>query len=155
MNTSKSDNKTLTIELFKVDMSSKGLSTCSACDKIKGNLNESVTSVESLLAELGFQVKIQETIVKTESEAQKYDLVASPTIQVGSFRYHPDHKGLGEEKRWKWNGHVFSFPPKEVLIEVILRGFLGEKKENEYPEITPYVEQFFTDKITADTCSCG
>ncbi|MEX2362839.1 MAG: hypothetical protein WD597_04415, partial [Balneolaceae bacterium] len=81
---------------------------------------------------------------RTEEEARTHRITASPTIRIGNFDLFPEHAGEeSEERAWSWKNETFSEPGREIFIEAILRGYLGEVKQKEKKEISPYVMQFF------------
>lgn len=156
MNNSKVLNNSIQVQLLQVDMSSKGVSACSACDTIVQKLHSAIEAVRPLFAQLGYKIGFEEVSIDTTKDAQKHNFVASPTIRVNGFDFFPDHdKELSEKRIWTWRGQAFSAPSKEVFIEIILYAYLEvDKKENE-SEISPYVEQFLDKRSISQSTCCG
>lgn len=137
-------------------MSKKGIPSCSSCDTILQKLDQAIHAVEPLLADLDVEIKKEIITIRTEKEARTHQIVASPTIRTGRFDLFPEHPGRESEERiWSWKGSRYTDPTREVLIETILRGFLGEIHQEKKEEISPYVTQFFHNQLeTVGTEGC-
>jgi hypothetical protein len=147
--------KTLQIQFYQADMSKKGVSSCSSCDTLQQKLDQAIRAVEPLLADLGVEIRKEIITIQTEIEAKTHQIVASPTIRIAGFDLFPEHPNPESEERiWSWKGSSFSEPTREVLVESILRGFLGEIHQAKKAEISPYVMQFF-DKQTETVNAVG
>lgn len=142
--------KTLIINFYQADMSSKGISACAACDTVQQKLNNAVDSLKPLLSSLNTEI-VQNTItIHTEKDAEMHKVFASPTIRVGTFDYYPEHEDLSEKRTWMWKGETYSEPTENVFSEVILRGYIGDIQQEIPTEISPYVKQFLNRKPVSE-----
>ena len=106
---------------------------------------------------LDCEIFFKSTSVKTIEDAEKAQIIASPTIRVGNLDFYPNHATDKSEKReWTWNSLTTSEPTKETLIEVLLKGYFEPKKELEKMEMSAYILQYLNkEMITSSDCSCS
>ncbi|WP_159076331.1 DUF2703 domain-containing protein [Flagellimonas amoyensis] len=146
----------LRVTLFQVGMPTTGEGTCSACDSVQGVLLSAIQEVQELFDHLNCEILFSSTMIKTIEEAEKAHIVASPTIRVGNLDFHPEHlEDSPEAREWVWNGATMGEPNKEILIEVLLKGYFEPK--NDHGEITlyPYILKHLKGEVTADSnCGC-
>lgn len=137
-------------------MSNKGISSCSSCDTTQQKLDQAIVAVEPLLTNLGVEIKKEIITIQTEEEARTHQIVASPTIRTGHFDLFPEHPNPESEKRiWSWKGSKYPDPTREVLIESILKGYLGDFHQAREVEISPYLIQFLdkqSETVTSEGC---
>ncbi|AWW29398.1 hypothetical protein DN752_04145 [Echinicola strongylocentroti] len=148
--------KVLKVELFQVEMPSNENNSCSACDNVHDELVSAIQDVQKLFDNLDCKILFKSTTVKTIEEAEKAQIIASPTIKVGNFYFYPNHStGNSDIREWIWNGLTKPEPTKEMLIEILLKGYL--LKEEQYKkEISPYVLKYLEEnKLTNSDCRCS
>lgn len=147
----------LKVEFIQVEMSSNANNSCTACDTVQGKLASAIQNVQKLFDNLDCEIFFKSTTVKTIEEVEKAQIVASPTIRVGNFDFYPYHPTDSSEKReWTWNGLTMLEPNKKTLIEVLLKGYFEQKKENEKKELSPYILKHLKEsKLTKSNCGCS
>jgi hypothetical protein len=93
---------------------------------------------------MNVETKKENITIRTEKEAIANRITASPTIRTGRFDLFPEHShSESEERIWAWKCDRYAEPTMEVLIESILRGYLGNIEQKEQSDISPYIVQFF------------
>ncbi|WP_276167357.1 DUF2703 domain-containing protein [Zobellia alginiliquefaciens] len=149
--------KVLKVEFIQVEMPSNENNSCSACDTVQGKLVSAIQEVQKLFDNLDCEIFFKSTSVKTIEEAEKAQIIASPTIRVGNLDFYPNHATSKSEKReWTWNGLTTSEPTKEMLMEVLLKGYFEPKKELEKKEMSAYILQYLNkEKVTNSDCGCS
>lgn len=149
--------KVLKVELIQVEMTANENNSCSACDTVQGKLVSAIQEVQKLFDNLDCEIFFKSTTVKTIEEAEKAQVIASPTIRVGNLGFYPKHETDHSEKReWTWKGLIMSEPTKETLIEVLLKGYFEPKKESEKMEMSPYILKYLNESQQAKTdCGCS
>lgn len=147
--------KTLHVELFQVEMSANENNSCSACVTVQDKLISAIQDVQKLFDRIDLEIFFKSTTIKTVGEAQKAQIIASPTIRVGNLDFYPEHlKESSETRKWIWNGLTMSEPEIETLIEVVLKGYFEPKRENDKKEISPYIFKHLNAEETEQS-SCG
>jgi hypothetical protein len=147
--------KTLKINFYQVDMSSEGISTCSACDTVQQKLKNAIDSIKPYLSSLNTEIEQNTITIYSENDAEKHKVYASPTIRVGTFDYYPEHENLSENRIWRWKGETYPEPTEKIFSEVILRGYLGDIQQETPAKISPYLMQFLNRKpISEPAASC-
>ncbi|MEN7550036.1 DUF2703 domain-containing protein [Rapidithrix thailandica] len=147
----------LRVEFFQVEMTTNANNSCSACDTVQNKLISAIQDVQKLFDKLGCEIFFTSTTVKTIEEAEKAQITASPTIRVGNLDFYPKHLTNGSEKReWTWNGLTMPEPSKEILIEVLLKGYFEPKKENGKKGVSSYVLKYLSEsELTKSNCGCS
>lgn len=122
------ERRALEVELLYLD-----LETCDRCQSTDGNLREAVLDVRKILGPAGVDVALKEIHVTTEEQAKALAFVGSPTIRVRgrdlAFEVKENPCGscsdiAGRDIRcraWSWQGKEYSAPPKEMLVDALLR----------------------------------
>lgn len=147
----------LKVEFIQVEMSNDTNSSCSACDTVQGKLTLAIQEVQMLFDQIGCEILLKSTTVKNIEEAEKAQIIASPTIRVGHLDFYPNHINDKSEKReWTWKGLTMSEPTKETLIEVLLKGYFEPRKESEKMEMSPYILKCLNESQQVKTdCGCS
>lgn len=147
----------LKVEFIQIEMPTNVNNSCSACDTVQGKLVSAIQDVQKLFDNLDCEIFFKSTTVKTIEEAEKAQIVASPTIRVGNFDFYPNHPTDSSEKReWIWNGLTVPEPNKKTLIEVLLKGYFEPKKGNEKKELSPYILKHLSESgLTKSNCGCS
>lgn len=115
---------------LEVDMSSSGKKSCGACDITRSRLNAALDLAHPVLAEAGYEVKVNQVVVTTEEQARELDFVGSPTLRVAGSEVVPRHVPESEERLWSWGGKEFSEPPVGLFLNLILQSLSADKTAN-------------------------
>lgn len=148
--------KTLTIQLLQIEMPENRNSSCTVCSGVNQKLDQAILALKPLLDELNVEIKKEIITIRTAQEARTHRITSSPTIRTGHFDLFPEHPHPESEQRiWTWKGNRYPEPTREILIEAILRGYLGKIEQKNQVNISPYVMQFFehqAEPASADGC---
>lgn len=148
-----SEKKRITIDFLYLD-----LSVCNRCQGAETNLEEAVDEVSRVLESAGYEIIINKVNITTKELALQYQFISSPTIRINGTDIAIDVQEsnckdcgdlCGEEvecRVWVYNGVEYTKPPKEFIINAILKEVYSEKKE--YPNEEDYkipenLERFF------------
>ena len=138
---------------------------CSRCQDTEKALDEAVSSVAVVLGAAGYEVKVNKVNITTKELAIQYQFISSPTIRVNGNDIAIELKeSLCEDcgtlcgddvdcRVWIYNGIEYTVPPKELIVDAILREVYGEKKDS--PNLEAYhlpenLEVYFTAKSRKD-----
>jgi hypothetical protein len=133
--------RALEVELLYLD-----LETCDRCQGTDGNLREAVREVMKILGPAGVDVVLREIHVATEEQAKALAFTSSPTIRVMgrdlAFEVKENPCGSCSDiagrditcRAWTWQGREYSTPPKELLVDALLRqAYLHPEGRKERP----------------------
>lgn len=147
--------KQLKVEFFQVEMSTDNAGSCSACETVQTKLVSAIQQVQKLFHQFGNEIIFKQKNIETIEEAQKENIIASPTIRVGHLDFYPKHlSDYNESREWHWNGQTFNELDKGTLIEVILKGYLAPYSEKKRQEISSYVQKHLKDGEQKKNCGC-
>lgn len=145
--TSTGESHTLNVTFLEVDMSSAGESSCGECDTTHQCLDGAIAVVEPLFRELGIEIQVKRELVKTAQQARELNFQASPTIRVEGHNLTPEHQEDGS-CLWTWYGERTTNPPKAMIIDTLLRGYVQSTPANQpakaAAELHPYLQQFLS-----------
>jgi len=125
----------------QIDFLYLDLSVCQRCQKTENNLMAAIDEVSEVLKASGIEVRVNKININSRALAIKHAFVSSPTIRINGKDIvlemcETDCKDCGElcgEKvvcrSWIYKGVEYSEPPKEMLVEAILRNIGGQEKE--------------------------
>jgi len=141
-------NKKLTIDFLYLD-----LNTCERCMGTDQNLDESLKEVSGVLSAAGFDLLVNKVNINTKELACQYEFVSSPTIRINGKDIALELKEstckdcgdiCGDQvdcRVWTYNGEEYNSPPKELIINAILKEIYGggsseihDKKSYQLPE---------------------
>lgn len=147
--------KQLNVELLQVEMSSEENSaSCDTCDVVHNYLTQAVRDVQNLFNELGCEIVLSKKRINTVTEANQENIIATPTVRVGSFDFYPKHlSAFNEEREWNWNNKKINELDKSVLIEVILKGYLETQSNKQDLEISTYVQKYLKNGKENNCCT--
>lgn len=147
----------LKVEFIQVEMSANANNSCLACDTVQSKLISAIQQVQKLFDNLDCEILFKSSTIKTIQEAEKAQIVASPTIRVGNFEFYPEHLSDNSEKReWTWNGATTSEPDKKTLIEALIWGYFEPERENQKKNLSPYIKRYLNkSEATKDNCGCS
>lgn len=133
---SKDNEKQLLIEFLYLD-----LSVCERCQGTDKNLEEAIQDVSGVLKFAGFDVIINKVNITSIELAEKYEFLSSPTIRINgkdiamevkesSCKDCGDLCGENVDCRiWTYDGIDYTQPPKELIINAILKEVYGNKTD--------------------------
>ncbi|NYE58413.1 DUF2703 domain-containing protein [Carboxydothermus ferrireducens] len=120
------------------------LNVCERCQETDNTLESAIDDVKHVLEMAGIEVVVNKINVINEELAKKYRFVSSPTIRINGKDIQLEVKEnscqscgdlCGDEincRVFVYKGQEYTSPPKEMIIEAILREvFGGNEKENQ------------------------
>jgi len=125
-------------------------------------LDEAVSSVAVVLSAAGYEVKVNKVNIATTELAIQFRFVSSPTIRVNGNDIAVELKeSVCEDcgalcgdtvdcRVWVYNGVEYTAPPKELIVDAILREVYGgersEPKREAY-QLPVNLETYFVAKV--------
>ncbi|NLV59354.1 MAG: DUF2703 domain-containing protein [Clostridiales bacterium] len=138
---------------------------CGRCQNTEASLDEAVASVAVVLDVAGYEVTVHKVNIATRELAIRHRFVSSPTIRVNGNDIAVELKeSLCEDcgdlcgdsvdcRVWVYNGVQYTSPPKELIVNAILREVYGtshgEPKQEPY-QLPENLETYFTAKARKD-----
>lgn len=134
--TAQTTNQRLTIEFLYLD-----LSECERCKGANQQLEEALSLMAPVLDASGFDTMVRKLHVQSERQAAALGFIVSPTIRVNgrdiqlNWRQTPCDscsKDCATEvscREWEYRGHWYTVPPKELIIQAILREVYGHEEK--------------------------
>lgn len=128
----KEDRKQLVIDFLYLD-----LSVCTRCKGAENSLDEALKEVSKVLESTGVDVKVNKINVDTKQLAATHKFLSSPTIRVNGHDIQMNFKeSLCEScgdlcgdtvdcRVWIYQGKEYTEPPKEMIVEGILKAVYG------------------------------
>lgn len=111
--------------------------TCVRCRETEENLEEAVDDVAALLKRAGWQVQVRFFHVQSAAQAEELHFLSSPTIRINgrdiALEVRENACGCcgdlaGEDidcRVWLWQGREYEAPPRELLVDAMLRHVYG------------------------------
>lgn len=124
----KQERKQITIDFLYLD-----LSICERCQGTETNLEAAINEVSTVLKAAGYDIVMNKINITSKEMAIKYMFISSPTIRVNGHDIEVEIKETAckdcgdlcgdsvECRVWIYNGEVFNEPPKELIINAILK----------------------------------
>ena len=113
-------------------------SVCMRCRQTESLLDEAVAEIREELERAGVSVRVRKIHVQSEAQAVRLGFSSSPMIRVNGRDIQPDVKEsrcescgdlCGENdiacRVWTYRDKEYTAPPKEMIIEAILRAVDG------------------------------
>ncbi len=138
---------------------------CGRCQDTEAALDEAVFSVAVVLDAAGYAVTVNKANIVTRELAIQHRFVSSPTIRVNGNDIAVELKesvceDCGELcgdtvdcRVWVYNGVEYTAPPKELIVNAILREVYnttqGEPKQESY-QLPANLETYFAAKARKD-----
>jgi len=136
------------------------LTLCDRCRGTEKALADAVADAGRILEPIGIDVTLKSTQVTTPEQARQLAFVSSPTIRVMGRDAAIDVREnfcagcsslCGSDiscRVWTWQGRPYSVPPKELLLDAILRdAYLHPSGTREVPPpfdaLPENLERFF------------
>ena len=117
------------------------LTVCERCQGAETNLERAVDEVSAVLNAAGYEVVVNKVNVNTKELAIKHRFISSPTIRIDGSDIALEVKesvckdcgdlcgdGNVECRVWVYEGSEYNEPPKEMIVNAILKKVYGEKK---------------------------
>jgi glutaredoxin len=153
--------KTVRIDFLYLDTT-----VCGRCQGTEKALDDAVADVSTVLNAAGYEVHVNKANIATRELAQQYRFISSPTIRVNGQDIALElAENLCEDcgelcgddvdcRVWVYNGVEYTIPPKEMIVDAILRGVYGGKQScqeaAEY-SLPPNLEKYFAAKAIKDS----
>jgi hypothetical protein len=154
------EKKPLNIDFLYLDTT-----VCGRCQDTEKALDEAVSSVAVVLNAAGYDVKVNKVNIITKELAVQHRFVSSPTIRVnGSDIAMELRESVCEDcgelcgdtvdcRVWVYNGMEYTAPPKELIVNAILREVYNPREG--VPEQEPFrlpenLESYFAAKARKD-----
>lgn len=127
--------KTIAIDFLYLDTT-----ICGRCKNTEKALDKAVSSVAGVLNAAGYEVEVNKVNITTKELAVKYQFVSSPTIRVNGNDIAVELQetvceDCGELcgdtvdcRVWVYNGVEYAAPPKELIVDAILREVYSAKQ---------------------------
>jgi len=137
---------------------------CGRCQDTEKTLDEAVSSVAVVLSAAGYEVKVNKVNITTRELAIQYQFISSPTIRVNGNDIVELKESVCEDcgtlcgdtvdcRVWVYNGIEYSAPPKELIVDAILREVYSPKQggpEQEAYQFPANLEAYFSAKACKD-----
>lgn len=113
------------------------LTTCERCQGAESSLDEAIKDVASVLNAAGYDVKVNKVNISSEELAKEYKFLSSPTIRINGVDIalevkESECKECGDLcgdsvdcRVWEYEGIEYTEPPKEMIINAILKAVYG------------------------------
>lgn len=149
-------------KLISIDFLHLDTNVCGRCQDTEKALDEAVSSVAVVLNAAGYEVKVN---ITTRELASQYQFVSSPTIRIDGNDIAVELKeSLCEDcgtlcgdnvdcRVWVYNGIEYTAPPKELIVDAILRKVYGTKQSEQRREsyrLPENLESYFLAKSGKD-----
>lgn len=133
-------------KLIEIDFLYLDLSVCERCQGTEINLDEAIKDVSIVLKAAGFDIRINKINITTKELAVKYQFVSSPTIRINGSDIAMEIKenackdcgdlcGDNVDCRvWTYDGVEYNEPPKEFIINSILKEVYSDKLDDKNQE---------------------
>lgn len=152
--------KTIAIDFLYLDTT-----VCGRCQNTEKALDEAVFDVAAVLNAVGYEVKVNKVNVTTRELAIQFQFVSSPTIRVnGKDIAVKLRESVCEDcgelcgdtincRVWVYNGVEYTAPPKELIVNAILREVYsineGEPEHEAY-RLPENLETYYVAKAQRD-----
>lgn len=153
------------VKQINIDFLYLDTTVCGRCQDTEKALDEAVSSVAVVLNAAGYEFKVNKVNISTRELAVQYQFVSSPTIRVNGNDIAVELRetvceDCGELcgdtvdcRVWVYNGVEYTAPPKELIVDAILREVYNAKQGK--PERAAYqlpenLETYFVAKARKD-----
>jgi glutaredoxin len=126
--------KNLDIDFLYLD-----LNACERCIGTGDTLDEALQDVTSVLKASGYTVNLRKTNITTKALAEQFEFRSSPTIRINGKDIAMDVKETAcrdcgdlcgdsvDCRAWEHNGTLYDQPPKELIVDAIMRSVYGSR----------------------------
>lgn len=150
---------------IKIDFLYLDTTVCGRCRDTEKALDEAVAGVAAVLSAAGYEVWVNKVNITTRESAVRYQFISSPTVRVNGNDIAVElRESVCEDcgelcgdtvdcRVWVYNGVEYTAPPKELIVDAILREVYNAKRGE--PERAAYrlpanLETFFAAKALKD-----
>lgn len=152
-------------KLINIDFLYLDTTVCGRCQGTEKALDEAVSSVAVVLNAAGYEVKVNKVNITTKELAIQYQFISSPTIRVNGNDIAVElRESVCEDcgelcgdtvdcRVWVYNGVEYTAPPKELIVDAILREVYNPKQgepEREAYHLPANLEAYFSAKACKD-----
>ena len=138
---------------------------CGRCQDTEKALDDAVSSVAVVLNAAGYEVKVNKVNIITRELAIQYQFVSSPTIRVNGNDISVElRESVCEDcgelcgdtvdcRVWVYNGVEYTSPPRELIVDAILREVYNPNQgepEREAYQLPENLETYFIAKAHKD-----
>lgn len=138
------------------------LSVCERCLGTESNLDKAVNEVSVVLKAAGFDVVVNKVNINSKELAIEYKFISSPTIRINGYDIISEVKESSckecgdlcgddvECRVWEYDGIEYNEPPKEMIVNSILKEVYGQKslvKTSDEEYVLPKNLEVFFDGI--------
>ena len=150
------ENKEINIDFLYLD-----LSICERCQSTEDSLGKAIEDVSAVLKAAGYDITVNKIHISTKELAIKYEFISSPTIRINGTDIALELKEsnckdcgdlCGDDsidcRVWIYEGKEYTSPPKEMIINAILKEVYNpssEIKKQEY-KLPDNLNTFFNQK---------
>lgn len=140
-------SKNIVVDLLYLD-----LSVCTRCQDTESSLDDSLSDVVTLLENIGKKIQLNKIHIETKEQAIKHHFLSSPTIRVNGRDIQMEVKenhcstcssltsGASVDCRlWIYNDKKYTVPPKEMIIDEILKEIYSPKNSDSLEVQTEHV----------------
>lgn len=150
---------------IEIDFLYLDTTVCGRCQDTEKALDEAVASVTAVLNAAGYRVDVNKVNITTRELAIQYQFISSPTIRVNGNDIAVELRETVCEdcgdlcgdtvdcRVWVYNGVEYTAPPKELIVDAILREVYSPKKdetEHKAYKLPKNLETYFVSKVHKD-----
>jgi glutaredoxin len=143
---------------------------CGRCQDTEKALDEAVVGVAAVLGAAGYEVRVNKVNIATRELAVRHRFISSPTIRVNGRDIAVELResvcgDCGELcgdsvdcRVWVYHGAEHTSPPKELIVDAILREVYGAGQDDPQPEayrLPGNLETYFTAKARKEKAERG
>jgi len=133
-------------KILKIDFLYLDLDVCERCQGTDRNLDQAIQDVSTILKLAGYDIAVNKINIDSKEMAIKYKFLSSPTIRINGRDIDLDVKEslckscgdlCGDQvecRVWVYNGIEYEEPPKEMLVNAILREIYGNGSHPQQPK---------------------
>ena len=155
--------RTLEVEFLALD-----LETCDRCSGTKGSLEAALEKTADRLREIGVDVAVRTTVVRSLEQAEALGFASSPTIRVDGRDIALERKespcGCGDAagtrtdcRVWVYRGREYTVAPEEMIVEAILAAAAGPAPTSATTpaRVPENIRRYLTARagVTSDCCA--
>lgn len=145
--------KPLSIEFLYLDTT-----VCGRCKDTEKALDDAVSSAATVLNAAGYEVNVSKVNITTKELAIRHRLVSSPSIRINGKDIAAELResrcedcgelcgNMVDCRVWVYNGIEYTSPPKELIVDAILREVYSAKQgelEHEAYQLPANLEMYF------------
>lgn len=138
---------------------------CGRCRDTEKALDEAVSNVSAVLDATGYEVNVNKVNIATRELAIEHRFISSPTIRVNGNDIAVELREsvcqdcgdlCGDTvdcRVWVYNGAEYTSPPRELIVDAILREVYGAQQggsKNEVYRLPENLEAYFRARARKD-----